>query len=135
MRVSAGGLATGIFTSSCDGKEYVTTAVPEKIDKDVRTAFAVYYRKINEDDEKTSSPRSCGGFCLTADALRRVSGRMAPHPETIFGIMPLADVELPNDCSAHHYLVGRAIPVPNHEHLGGGTDSQKSPRLAHPCCQ
>jgi len=53
LKVVAGKLRADRATTVFNTYGTVTTAALEKIYKDVETAFASYYRKINEDDENT----------------------------------------------------------------------------------
>lgn len=53
LKLSAGKLCAECATAVFNTYGNVTTAALEKIYKDVETAFASYYRKINEDDENT----------------------------------------------------------------------------------
>lgn len=53
LKLSGGKLRAERATTIFDTFGSVTTAALEKIYKEVETAFATYYRKINEDDEKT----------------------------------------------------------------------------------
>ncbi len=57
QKQAAGRVRTDRATKVSDTYGTVTTGALEKIYKDVETAFASYYRKINEDDEKAFSAK------------------------------------------------------------------------------
>jgi recombinational DNA repair ATPase RecF len=57
LNVTAGALRAERATKALEVYGRVTTAALEKIYKDVESAFSGYYRKINEDDEKSFTAR------------------------------------------------------------------------------